>query len=237
MLNIAKKVGIMDSFIIELEKLKDEKYRVFTQKLIPTNPIENIIGCRTPLLRSLAKRLYKECEKDCLVFLNELPHKYLDENMLHAFLIAQFKDFDKVISLTENFLPYIDNWAVCDSFDPKIFKKHLNLLLPKIKKWITSNHTYTVRYAIGLLLQYYLTDSFNEEYLSLVASIKNDEYYINMMIAWFFAESLAKQKEATLPFIENKVLEKWTHNKTIQKAIESRRIPEDFKTYLRDLKI
>ena len=227
----------MESFTIELKKLEDEKYRVFTQKLIPTIPIENIIGCRTPLLRSLAKKLYKEREKDCLIFLDELPHKYLDENMLHAFLISQLKDFDVAISLTEKFLPYIDNWAVCDSFDPKIFKKHLNLLLPKIKKWITSNHTYTVRYAIGLLLQYYLTDSFNEEYLTLVANVKSDEYYVNMMIAWFFAESLAKQKEATLPFIENKVLEKWTHNKAIQKAIESRRISEDFKNYLRSLKV
>lgn len=226
----------MKSFTLELIKLKDEKYRIFTQKLIPTIPIEKIIGVRTPILRTLAKKLYKECKKDCFLFLKELPHQYLDENMLHSFLICQIKDFDEVLSLTENFLPYIDNWAVCDSFDPKIFKKHLDLLLPKIKTWITSNHTYTVRYAIGLLLQYYLTDSFNKEYLSLVASVKSDEYYINMMIAWFFAESLAKQKDATLPYIEGKVLEKWTHNKAIQKAIESRKIKEDFKLYLRSLK-
>ena len=203
----------MKSFTLELIKLKDEKYRIFTQKLIPTIPIEKIIGVRTPILRTLAKKLYKECKKDCLSFLKELPHQYLDENMLHSFLICQIKDFDEVLSLTENFLPYIDNWAVCDSFDPKIFKKHLDLLLPKIKTWITSNHTYTVRYAIGLLLQYYLTDSFNKEYLSL-----------------------AKQKDATLPYIEGKVLEKWTHNKAIQKAIESRKIKEDFKLYLRSLK-
>lgn len=225
----------MHAFTLELIKLKDEKYRVFTQKLIPTIPIENIIGVRTPLMRSLAKKLHKE--QEVLSFLDELPHKYLDENMLHAFLICQFKDFNKSLSLTEAFLPYIDNWAVCDSFDPKIFKKYLDLLLPKIKLWITSSHTYTVRYAIGLLLQYYLTDSFNKEYLNLVASVKSDEYYIKMMIAWFFAESLAKQKEATLPFIEGKVLEKWTHNKTIQKAIESRRIPQTFKIYLRGLKV
>ena len=227
----------MHAFTLELIKLKDEKYRVFTQKLIPAIQIENIIGVRTPVIRSLAKKLYKEQEKDVLSFLGEVPHKYLDENMLHAFLICQLKDFNKTLSLTEAFLPYIDNWAVCDSFDPKIFKKHLDLLLPKIKLWITSSHTYTVRYAIGLLLQYYLTDSFNKEYLNLVASVKSDEYYIKMMIAWFFAESLAKQKDATLPFIEGKVLEKWTHNKAIQKAIESRRIPEDFKIYLRGLKV
>jgi len=227
----------MESFNIELMKLKDEKYKVFTQKLIPNIPLENIIGVRLPILRTLAKRLYKEDEKSCFLFLNELPHKYLDENMLHAFLICQLKDFDQVISLTEKFLPYIDNWAVCDSFDAKIFKKNLELLLPKIKHWITSNHIYTVRYAIGLLLQYYLTDFFNEEYLELVSNIKSDEYYIKMMIAWFFAESLSKQKDATLPYIENKKLEKWTHNKAIQKAIESRKISEDFKIYLRDLKI
>lgn len=225
----------MHAFTLELIKLKDEKYRVFTQKLIPTIPIENIIGVRTPVIRSLAKKLYKE--QEVLSFLEELPHKYLDENMLHAFLICQLKDFNKTLSLTEAFLPYIDNWAVCDSFDPKIFKKHLDLLLPKIKLWITSSHTYTVRYAIGLLLQYYLTDSFNKEYLNLVASVKSDEYYIKMMIAWFFAESLVKQKDATLPFIEGKVLEKWTHNKAIQKAMESRRIPQTFKIYLRGLKV
>ncbi len=224
----------MHAFTLELIKLKDEKYRVFTQKLIPTIPIENIIGVRTPVIRSLAKKLYKE--QEVLSFLEEVPHKYLDENMLHAFLICQFKEFNKSLHLTETFLPYIDNWAICDSFDPKIFKKHLDLLLPKIKLWITSSHTYTVRYAIGLLLQYYLTDSFDKEYLNLVASVKSDEYYIKMMIAWFFAESLVKQKDATLPFIEGKVLEKWTHNKAIQKAIESRRIPKDFKIYLRGLK-
>ena len=227
----------MHAFTVELIKLKDEKYRVFTQKLIPNIPIENIIGVRTPLLRSLAKKLYREEEKEVLSFLEETPHKYLDENMLHAFFICQLKDFDKAVTLTEAFLPFIDNWAVCDSFDPKIFQKHLDLLLPKIKIWITSSHPYTARYAIGLLLQYYLTDAFSKEYLSLVASVKSDEYYINMMIAWFFAESLVKQKEATLPFIEGKILEKWTHNKAIQKAIESRRISEDFKLYLRSLKL
>ena len=227
----------MENFTTELIKLKDEKYKIFTQRLIPNIPLENIIGVRLPLLRSLAKKIYKEHEKDCLIFLNDLPHKYLDENMLHAFLICQVKDFEEVILLTERFLPYIDNWAVCDSFDPKIFKKKLDLLLPKIKMWLTSKHTYTVRYAIGLLLQYYLEDSFNKDYLELVANVKSNEYYINMMIAWFFAESLVKQKEDTLPFIKERVLEKWTHNKAIQKAIESKRISEDFKRYLRELKV
>jgi len=227
----------MQEFTSELIKLKDEKYRIFTQKLIPNIPLENIIGVRIPALRTLAKKLYKEKNEECSVFLSELPHKYLDENMLHSFLICCHKDFDQVIALTEKFLPYIDNWAVCDSFAPKIFSKYLDLLLSKIKEWIFSSHTYTVRYAIGLLLEHYLDDAFKEEYLYLVAKIKTDEYYINMMIAWFFAESLAKQKEATLPFIENKRLEKWTHNKAIQKAIESRRIDADFKFYLKGLKI
>ncbi|MGP1440232.1 MAG: DNA alkylation repair protein [Treponema sp.] len=226
----------MGSFTLELIKLKDEKYRTFTQRLIPNIAIENIIGVRTPLLRSLAKKLYKENKKDCFTFLNKTPHRFFDENMLHAFLICQIKDFGEVLSLTEKFLPYIDNWAVCDFFDPKIFKKHLDPLLCKIKIWIKSPHIYTVRYAIGILLQYYLTESFNKEYLELVANVKSDEYYVNMMIAWFFAESLVKQKEASIPFIEGKILEKWTHNKAIQKAIESKRIQEDFKLYLKSLK-
>ncbi|MGP1438927.1 MAG: DNA alkylation repair protein [Treponema sp.] len=227
----------MVDFITELIKLKDEKYRVFTQRLIPNIPLENIIGVRTPILRSLAKKLYKQQSEECKVFLTKLPHKYLDENMLHAFLICQFKDFEKVMSLTESFLPYIDNWAVCDSFNPKVFSKNLEFLINKIKKWILSTHPYTVRYAIGLLLKYYLTDAFKEEYLKLVASIRSDEYYINMMIAWFFAESLAKQKVITLPFIEKKELTSWTHNKAIQKAIESKRISPDFKLYLKSLKV
>jgi hypothetical protein len=227
----------METFTSELLELKDEKYRIFTQKLIPNIPLENVIGVRIPALRTLAKKLHKEKNEECSVFLNELPHKYLDENMLHSFLICQLKDFNEVIILTEKFLPYVDNWAVCDSFAPKVFSKHLDILLPKIKKWISSSHTYTVRYAIGLLLQYYLDDAFKEEYLKLVANVKSDEYYINMMIAWFFAESLAKQKDTTLPFLQNKILEKWTHNKAIQKAIESRRIDADFKLYLRSLKV
>lgn len=227
----------METFTSELLELKDEKYRIFTQKLIPNIPLENVIGVRIPALRTLAKKLYKEKNEECSVFLSELPHKYLDENMLHSFLICQLKDFNEVIILTEKFLPYVDNWAVCDSFAPKVFSKHLDILLPKIKKWISSSHTYTVRYAIGLLLQYYLDDAFKEEYLKLVANVKSNEYYINMMIAWFFAESLAKQKDTTLPFLQNKILEKWTHNKAIQKAIESRRIDADFKLYLRSLKV
>ena len=227
----------METFTSELLELKDEKYRIFTQKLIPNIPLENVIGVRIPALRTLVKKLHKEKNEECSVFLSELPHKYLDENMLHSFLICQLKDFNEVIILTEKFLPYVDNWAVCDSFAPKVFSKHLDILLPKIKKWISSSHTYTVRYAIGLLLQYYLDDAFKEEYLKLVANIKSDEYYINMMIAWFFAESLAKQKDTTLPFLQNKILEKWTHNKAIQKAIESRRIDADFKLYLRSLKV
>ena len=166
-----------------------------------------------------------------------MPHKYFDENQLHAFIISEIKDYSECINFINKFLPYIDNWATCDQLSPKIFKKYTNELLINIKDWINSKNTYTVRFGIGMLMSYYLDDKFNTEYLELVSNIKSDEYYINMMIAWFFATALAKQYMDTLPYIENKKLDIWTHNKTIQKAIESYRILPEYKEYLKKLKI
>ena len=214
--------------------LQDIKYRLMQIKIIPTVNPKSIIGVRTPELRKYAKELIKE---DYSVFLNQLPHKYFDENQLHAFIISEIKDYSECINFINKFLPYIDNWATCDQLSPKIFKKYTNELLINIKDWINSKNTYTVRFGIGMLMSYYLDDKFNTEYLELVSNIKSDEYYINMMIAWFFATALAKQYMDTLPYIENKKLDIWTHNKTIQKAIESYRILPEYKEYLKKLKI
>lgn len=218
-----------------LLELQDLKYRDFNSKLIPSVDPELVIGVRTPELRKFAREFAKDSES--AVFLGELPHKYYEENCLHAFVIEQIKDFDTAVKMTEEFLPYIDNWATCDMFFPKIFSKNADALLPLIKKWIKSDKTYTVRYAIGLLMRMYLDDKFSEEYLALVASVKSEEYYINMMIAWYFATALAKQYDSTIPYIAEKRLSPWIHNKSIQKSIESRRISADTKAYLRTLKI
>ena len=169
-------------------------------------------------------------------FLSSLPHKYFDENQLHAFLISEQKDFDKCVSLLEEFLPYIDNWATCDQLSPKIFKKNREKLLPLIEKWLSSSKTYTIRFAVGMLMQHFLDSDFNPSYLEKVAEIRSEEYYVNMMIAWYFATALAKQYEASLPYIERKKLAPWTHNKAIQKAIESYRITKEQKEYLKSLK-
>ena len=227
----------MSIFLDELVSLKDEKNRLFTKKLIPNIELDNILGVSIPKLRTLAKKLFKDRNDDVVQFLKELPHKYLEENTLHSFFISQYKDLGQVISLTDDFLPHIDNWAVCDSFIPKVFDIKAEQLLPKIEEWISSSHAYTVRFGIGLLLKYFLDELFKVEYLSFVANINSEEYYINMMIAWFFAEALIKQKEATLPFIQEKRLPKWTHNKAIQKACESRRIESAFKLELKQMKI
>ena len=214
---------------------RDEEYQAFQSKLIPNVDSDYFIGVRTPVLRKYAKELLKT--GDVSSFLNELPHEYFDENQLHAFIISGIKDFDECIKELERFLPYINNWATCDQLSPKCFAKNKTELLKYIYKWIKSDETYTVRFAIGMLMSHFLDDEFDEKYLRLVAGVKSDEYYINMMIAWYFATALAKQYESTLPFIENKVLDKWTHNKAIQKAIESYRITDEQKAYLRTLKV
>lgn len=220
--------------IDELFNLKDEKYKELQAKIIPNISSDSIIGVRTPLLRELSKKLVKD---DYSSFLNNLPHKYFDENQLHAFIISEIKDYDDCIIYLNKFLPYVDNWATCDQLSPKVFKKNHDKLLDQIKVWIKSKETYTIRFGIGMLMQYYLDDDFKLEYLEMVSNIKSDEYYVNMMIAWFFATALAKQYDSTIKIIEGKKLDVWTHNKTIQKAIESYRITVEQKEYLRSLKV
>ena len=225
----------MDNIREELFKLQDQKYRDFQAKLIPNINLENVIGVRTPELRKLAKTLVKE--NNYQDFLNRLPHKYFDENQLHAFIISEIKSYEECIRYINKFLPYVDNWATCDQTSPKVFKKNKKLLLNEIKIWIESKNTYTIRFGIGMLMQHYLDDDFKKEYLALVAGIKNKEYYVNMMISWYFATALAKQYDSTIVYLEKEKLDKWTHNKTISKAIESYRITNEQKEYLRTLKI
>ncbi len=225
----------MNSIKDELFKLQDIKYRDFQTKLIPNINIANVIGVRTPELRSYAKELVKSNNYE--LFLNDLPHKYFDENQLHAFIISEIKDYNECVSHVNKFLPYIDNWATCDQMSPKVFKKHKEELLKEIKVWIKSKKPYTIRFGIDKLMQLYLDEDFKEEYLKLVSNIKSNEYYVNMMRAWFFATALAKQYDTTIKYIEDRKLDTWVHNKTIQKAIESYRITEKQKEYLRSLRI
>lgn len=215
--------------------LKDEKNQVFVAKLIPNIPSETILWIKTPVLRNLANELIKD--QNNFKFLNILPHYYLEENSLHWFFIEKIKDFEVTIKATEEFLPYIDNRATCDLFSPKVFKKHPEELYKKIKQWIKSKKTYTVRYAIGLLLSNFLDKEFKEEMLELIAWIRSDEYYVQMMQAWYFATALAKQEKHTLTLIKQKKLSQFVQNKTIQKARESRRISEKLKEELKTYKI
>ena len=224
-----------DEIVTELFKMRDVDYAQFQGKLIPTVSADRVIGVRTPALRAFAKDLYKDPDID--EFLCDTPHQYFDEDQLHAFVISLEKDFDKCIALVEEFLPFIDNWATCDQLSPKCFKKEQKKLLSYIKVWIKSNHTYTVRFAIGMLMQHYLDDGFKTEYADMVAEVRSDEYYINMMIAWYFATALAKQYESIVPYIEERRLAVWVHNKAIQKSVESYRITAEQKEYLKTLKI
>ena len=217
-----------------LFELQDTEYAAFQQKLTPGVEGETFIGVRVPLVRKLAKELIKEDESED--FLKELPHKYYDENMLHGLLISEIKDYDKCMALTDAFLPYVDNWAVCDIMSPKIFKKNKEKLLAKIKEWSISEHTYTCRFGIEMLMSHYLDEDFKPEYLEIPAAVQSEEYYIRMMIAWFFATALAKQWDDTIPYLINNRLGIWEHNKTIQKARESYRITDEQKEYLKTLK-
>jgi 3-methyladenine DNA glycosylase AlkD len=214
---------------------QDKEYAVFQANLIPSIDRKSIIGVRTPVLRQLAKDILKSKEE--IEFINILPHDYFEEYQLHSFIISLFKDFQSCILEVEKFLPYIDNWATCDQLSPTIFKKHKSELLAHIKIWLNSDKTYTIRFAIGMLMRHFLDEDFDTKYNDMVANLRSDEYYINMMIAWYFATALAKQFDLTIPYIENKRLDVWTHNKTIQKAIESYRITNNQKNYLRTLKI
>ena len=219
----------------QLMAMQDLKYRDFQCKLMPTVASDTVIGVRTPELRKFAKEFSKKPDVD--EFLKILPHKYYEENNLHGFLIETIKDYDRVITELDAFLPYVDNWATCDLMRPKIFQKHLEELLGNIKEWINDDHTYTIRFGIEMLMSFYLDEQFCPEFLELVSYVQSEEYYVNMMVAWYFATALAKQYDDTLPYIEQHRLSKWTHNKAIQKAVESYRISDGQKTYLRTLKV
>ena len=215
--------------------LQDLKYKEFQCKLMPTVDPEAVIGVRTPALRQLAREL--EGTEEAAAFLQSLPHRYYDENNLHGFLLSLVKDCEETVAGLEAFLPYVDNWATCDLISPKAFRRHPNQLPEQARRWMASQHTYTVRFGIGVLLEFYLDGAFQTEYLDWAADLRSGEYYVNMMIAWYFATALAKQYDAALPYLLNRRLDSWTHNRAIQKALESRRVPEEQTAYLRGLKM
>ena len=224
-----------DEITAELFRLRDENYAKLQSKIVPTVGAERIIGVRLPAVRDLAKRIYKD--GDFGDFLADLPHAYYDEDQLHAFLISLEKDFNTSVGQIEAFLPYVDNWAVCDTFKPKAFEKEPERALPYIEKWLASGEVYTVRFAIGMLMDFFLGSRFKTEYADAVAAVRSDEYYVNMMIAWYFATALAKNYDDVIPYIEGRRLGAWAHNKTIQKCVESFRISDEHKEYLKTLKI
>lgn len=227
--------GIGERIQEQLWEMQDVGYKDFHAKLIPTVAPEAIIGVRTPELRKYARKLAKDPQIDD--FLAQLPHQYYDENNVHAFVVEQIRDYGECLAQTEHFLPYIDNWATCDMMAPKVFAKHKTELLESVQRWIASSETYTIRYGVGMLMRFYLEEDFRQEYLQWVADIRSEEYYVNMMRAWYFATALAKQYEAVIPYLEEKRLDDWTHNKAIQKACESYRITAQQKKYLRGLKV
>lgn len=218
----------------ELFSLQDKEYMKFLSKLTPNVSEDTIIGVRIPEIRKLAKKLVKNNEYED--FLKELPHKYYDENLLHGAIISENKDFENCIELLDSFLPFVDNWAVCDTISPKIFKKHKKELIEKIKEWSQSDKTYTCRFGVEMLMTHFLDEDFKKEYLEIVANIHSEEYYVKMVVAWFFATALAKQWDYAVIYLENNRLDVWVHNKTIQKARESLKILEDKKGYLKGLK-
>lgn len=218
----------------KLYDLQDLKYRDMQIRIIPTLDPASIIGVRTPELRALAKEM--TAAGDHIGFLKELPHTCFEENQLHAFILSGMKDFDACISEVERFLPYVDNWATCDQMSPKIFRKHKEALLEHINEWLCSDRPYTVRFGVGMLMAHFLDDDYDRRYPEMVAALRSEEYYVNMMIAWYFATALAKQYETVLPFIEEKKLAVWTHNKAIQKSVESYRITAEQKEYLKSLR-
>ena len=217
-----------------LFRLRDEKYREMQIKTIPTLKPETVIGVRTPELRKMAKELAQtEESRD---FLGNLPHQYFEENQLHAFILSGMKDYARCIDALNRFLPYVDNWATCDQMSPGVFRKHRQELLKNIRTWVQSGETYTVRFGIGMLMTHFLEEDFDTAYPEMVARVRSGEYYVNMMIAWYFATALAKQYEAVLPFMEERRLAPWTHNKAIQKSAESYRVSDERKAYLRTLR-
>lgn len=224
----------MQQITNQLKELADPEYAQFHQRLIPTVDPNTVLGVRIPMLRRFAKELGKG--NDARDFLSELPHDYYDENCLHGLLINEIKGFDQTVAALDAFLPYVDNWATCDLINPKAFRKAPPELIPHIRRWMADGHPFTVRFAIGMLLKLYLDNTFQPEYLEWVAGIDREEYYIKMMAAWYFAEALAKQYDAAIPYMESHRLPNWIHRKAIQKAVESYRITLEQKAYLRGLK-
>ena len=217
-----------------LIKVKDDGYREFQAKLVPGVPPETIIGVRTPEVRTVAKEVFKSTERD--LFLNDLPHRYYEENLVHFCLIAGIKDFDACVRAVDDFLPYVDCWPVSDQATPAVFRKNHEKLLPHIRKWIASDHVYTARFGLRMLMNEFLGEDFREEYLDLAASAEGDDYYLRMMVAWFFATALAKQYDASIRYLEERKLDEWVRRKAIQKALESYRVSEEHKIYLRSLR-
>ncbi len=226
---------IIEEIRKDLNGLKDEKYRQMQCKIIPNIEPDSIIGVRTPELRKMAKQILKRDDAD--TFLRDLPHKYFEENQLHAFVISEIKDYDRCVTLLNAFLPYVNNWATCDQMSPKVFKKHHEELRGLINTWMKSKEEYTIRLGIGMLMEHFLDEDYDPKYPEAVARIRSEEYYVNMMIAWYFATALARQYESVVPFIEDRKLDTWTHNKAIQKSVESYRISDERKAYLKTLKV
>ena len=217
-----------------LMEVRDEEYRAFQVNLVPNVPPETIIGVRTPAMRTIAKELAKSPDRDA--FLSTLPHPYYEENLIHFFVLAEIKDFDECVTRVETFLPYVDCWPVSDQATPKAFRKNRQKLLPYIKKWIASGHVYTARFGLRMLMNEFLDDDFKPEYLALAASNHGEDYYLKMMVAWYFATALAKRYDETLPYFEQRRLDEWVHKKAIQKAIESYRVTDEHKAYLKSLR-
>ena len=215
----------------QLFELQDLKYRDFHSKLMPETDKETVIGIRTPVLRKFAKEFAGTSEAEA--FLRQLPHRYYEENNLHMMLITGIKDYEKCMEEIQRFLPCIDNWATCDYPTPKCFARHKDQVLEEAKRWISSGETYVIRYGIGMLMRLFLDEDFSSEYLEMTAAVQSQEYYVNMMIAWYFATALAKQWDATVPYIEQHQLSDWVHRKTVQKAVESYRITPEQKEYLK----
>ena len=218
----------------QLLKVKDDKYKEFQAKLVPNIDPDIILGVKTPEMRQIAKEVFNSKEKDA--FLKDLPHKYYEENLVHFFIISLIKDFDECIREVETFLPYVDCWPVSDQATPRSFKKNHEKLLPYIKKWIKSKHLYTSRFGIRMLMNEFLGDEFKDEYAKLVASVKSDEYYLKMMVAWYFATALAKNYDETIKYIEERKMDDWVLKKTIQKAVESYRVTDEHKEYLKSFR-
>jgi hypothetical protein len=217
-----------------LNEVRDEAYRELLIRLVPNVPPETVVGVRTPEMRRIAKDVFTSADRDA--FLNDLPHRYYEENLIHFFVLSMIRDFDECVRRVEAFLPYVDCWPVSDQATPKAFRKNHEKLLPYIRKWIASEHVYTARFGIRMLMNEFLDADFKEEYLSLVAAKQGEDYYLRMMVAWYFATALAKRYDETVPYLEARRLDEWTHKKAIQKAIESFRVTDAHKEYLRSLR-